>query len=188
MKLLPRSIFGRLVVVQITIAVALAALLPLLISYLLISTTNAFVGHELDRSASLLRGRIAYGSQGWMLTSAAPRMFDARAGIRNARLIDLSRRTWIDQGPQYGIPLAELPLGPSHSHRLWNGIDVATYPIESRGHRAWLVISSDRRRPESLVANVASTFLERFLWIVPALIFCSLGVTLLFLAQAARAI
>jgi signal transduction histidine kinase len=187
-NVLPRSLFGRLVVVQVTIAVVLAALLPLLISYLLISTTNAFVGHELDRSAALLRDKIAYGPQGWVLRSPAPHMFDPKTGIRNVRLIDPSGRTWIDQGPRHPMPLAELPLRQSHAHRLWNGIDVATYPIQSNGQRAWLVISSDRRRPESLVANVATAFLRRFLWIVPALILCSLLLTLLFLVHGTRAI
>jgi signal transduction histidine kinase len=115
-------------------------------------------------------------------------MFDAKGGIRNVRIIDAAGRTWLDQGPGYAIPAAELPLGQGHSHRLWRGIDVAAYPIQSGGHRAWMVISSDRRRPESLVANVAATFLHRFLWIVPALIFGSLVLTLLFLAHATRAI
>jgi signal transduction histidine kinase len=155
---------------------------------LLISTTNAFVGHELDRSAALLRSRIAYGPKGWVLGSPAPHMFDSKTGIRNFRLIDASGRVRIDQGPRHPMPLAELPLRQVHAHRLWNGVDLATYPIRSNGQRAWLVISSDRRRPESLVANVATTFLRRFLWIVPALILCSLLLTLLFLAQGTKAI
>lgn len=188
MRLLPRSLFGRMVVVQFTVGLLLAALLPLLISHLLISTTNAFVGRELDRSAMLLRGKIAYGPGGWTFTTALPPMFDSRQGIRNVRVIDATRRVWLSQGPYYRVPVAQLPLGATHAHRLWDGVDVATYPIQSAGHRAWLVLSSDRRRPESLVASVTTSFLDRFLWIVPALILCSLVLTLLFLAQGTRAI
>ena len=98
MNVLPRSLFGRLVVVQVTVALVLAALLPLLISYLLISTTNAFVGRELDRSAALLRERIAYGPQGWTLRSPAPHMFDPKTGIRNVRLINTN--------PYYAISIS----------------------------------------------------------------------------------
>lgn len=188
MKLLPRSLFGRLVVVQITVAAVLAGLLPLLISHLLISTTNAFVGQELDRSAGLVRSRIAYGEHGWAFTSPAPRMFDSRAGIRNVQVIDQAGRIWLDQGPRYAIPASEVPLGDAHTHRLWHGVDLASYPIESRGHQAWMVISSDRRRPESLVTNVTTAFLHRFLWIVPVLILFTLALTLLFFAHGIRAV
>ncbi|HEX6783060.1 MAG TPA: HAMP domain-containing sensor histidine kinase [Sphingomicrobium sp.] len=188
MTLLPRSLFGRLVVVQVAIAVVLAGALPLLISHWLISTTNSVVGHELDRSAARLRPIIGFGRQGWAFTSPPPPMFDAKTGIRSARLVDAAGKTWIDQGPHHSIPFSELPLGGDHAHRLWNGIDIAAYPILSNGHSAWLIVSSDRRRPESLVATVASTFLHRFLWIVPALILCSLILTLSFLAQGTRAI
>ncbi len=188
MKILPRSLFGRLVVVQVSVAAVLASLLPLLISHLLISTTNAFVGHELDRSANLVRSRIAYGQHGWVFTSPVPRMFDAKAGIRNVRVIDDSGRTWLDQGPVYAIPASRVLLASAGVHRLWRGIDVASYPIEESGHRGWMVISSDRRRPESLVANVTTAFLHRFLWIVPALILCTLALTLLFFAHAIRAV
>lgn len=180
--------FGRLVVVQVAVAVLLAALLPLLISVLLTSTTNAFVGRELDRSATRLRPSIAYAAGSWRFTAPLSPMFAARGGMRNARVVDAAGRTQLEQGPNYAIPLRILPLGATHEHRLWNGIDVASYPIASNGHHAWLVISSDRRRPESLVANVATTFLHRFLWIVPALVFCSLMLTLLFVAQGTRAI
>lgn len=188
MTLLPRSLFGRLVIVQIVVASLLAALLPLLISQWLISTTNTFVDHELDRSATRLRPSIAYRAQGWGLTSPLPPMFDSKAGRRNARVIDSAGRTWIDQGPNHRIPLSKLPLSQTRSYVLWNGIDVAAYPIESNGHHAWLVISSDRRRPELLVANVATSFLDHFLWIVPALILGSSVLTLLFVAHGTRAI
>jgi len=188
MTILPRSLFGRLVVVQVVLAAILAAILPLLISNLLISTTNAVVGRELDRSAARVRPAISYGPHGWTFTAPLPPMFESKAGIRNARVIDSLGRTWLDQGPHYAIPANVLPLQGGHAHRLWNGIDVASYAIQSNGHRAWLVISADRRRPESLVANVATTFLHRFLWIVPALILGSLVLTLLFLAHGIRSI
>jgi signal transduction histidine kinase len=181
-------LFGRLVVVQVVIAAVLAAALPLLISHWLTSTTNAFVGRELDRSGARLRSTIAYGQLGWGFTAQPPPMFDTKGGIRNVRLIDDVGRTWIDQGPHYAIPTLELPIRHDHAHRLWNGIDVAAYPIQSNGHRGWLILSSSRSRPESLVANVTSTFLQRFLWIVPVLIMCSLILMLLFIEQGTRAI
>lgn len=188
MTVMPRSLFGRLVVVQVAAAAVLAALLPLLISHLLISTTNSFVGRGLDRTAARLRPAIVYSARGWTFTEPLPGMFNSKVGIREARLIDKAGRTWIDQGPHYRIPASALPLRQSEAHRLWNGIDIGAYPIASNGHQAWLVISSDRRRPESLVANVATAFLHHFLWIVPTLILCSLLITLLFLAQVTRAV
>lgn len=188
MRVLPRSLFGRLVVVQVAVALLLAAILPLLISHWLISTTNAFVARGLDRSASRLKGSINYGPGGWSVKRRSPQMLDPRGGIRNVRVIDGTGKTWVNQGPDYHIPASELPILQAHAHRLWNGIDVASYPIQSNGHQAWLVISSDRRRPETLVANVATTFLHRFLWIVPALILSSLMLTLVFLSQGIRAI
>ena len=188
MRVLPRSLFGRLVVVQVAVALLLAALLPLLISHWLISTTNAFVARGLDRSAGRLKGSISYGPDGWSVRRKPRPTFDSRGGIRNVRVIDGAGRTWVNQGPDYRIPASELPIHQANTHRLWNGIDVAAYPIQSNGHRAWLVISSDRRRPETLVANVATTFLHRFLWIVPALIVSSLMLTLVFLSQGIRAI
>lgn len=188
MTLLPRSLFGRLVVVQVTVAALLACLLPLLISHLLISTTNAFVGEELDRTAALLRSRIAYGPEGWSLVSELPRRFDEHAGFRHVRIVDGSGRTWIDEGPGLAIPAAAVPLGGGQVHKLWRGVDVGSYPIQSNGHRAWMVISSDRRRPETLVANVTATFLDRFLWIVPAVIVCTLGLALMFFSHAMRAV
>lgn len=188
MTVVPQSLFGRLVVVQVAAAAVLAALLPILISHLLISTTNSLVGRGLDRTAERLRPAVAYSARGWTFTEPLPPMFDSKVGIREARLIDAAGRTWIDQGPHYRIPASALPLRQSEAHLLWNGIDVGAYPIVSNGHQAWLVISSDRRRPESLVVNVATAFLHHFLWIVPALILCSLIITLLFLAQTTRAV
>jgi signal transduction histidine kinase len=188
MRILPRSLFGRLVVVQVVVAVLLAALLPLLISQLLTSTTNQFVGRELDRSAARVKPRIIYGPKGWAFTEPLPPMFDAKEGIRNAQLIDDKGQVQLDRGAHYSIPYRELPLGNTPARRLWQGMDVGTYPVVSNGHRGWLVISSDRRRPGSIVTNVATSFLQRFLWIVPATILCSLALTLLFLAQATRAI
>ena len=188
MRVLPRSLFGRLVVVQVAVALLLAALLPLLISHWLISTTNAFVARGLDRSAGRLEGSLIYGPAGWTIRKKLPPMFDAKGGIRNVRVIDSTGHTCVNQGPDYRIPASEALFQQARTHRLWNGIDVASYPIQSNGHRAWLVISSDRRRPETLVANVATTFLHRFLWIVPALVICSLMFTLLFLSQGIRAI
>jgi signal transduction histidine kinase len=188
MTVVPRSLFGRLLVVQVAAAAILAALLPFLISHLLISTTNSLVGRSLDRTAARLRPAVAYSGRGWMFTEPLPPMFDSKVGIREARLIDAAGRTLIDQGPHYRIPTSALPLRQADAHLSWNGIDIGTYPMVSNGHRAWLVISSDRRRPESLVANVAAAFLHHFLWIVPALILCSLIITLLFLAQATKAV
>ena len=188
MKLLPRSLFGRLVVVQVAAAALLAAALPLLISQLLISTTNSFVAHGLDRNAARLRGAVAYGPQGWTITKPLPSIFDSKTGFHNARVVDQSGRIWVDHGPRFAMPFADLPLQQADSHRLWNGVDVGAYPIQSNGHRAWLVISSDRKHPESLVANVTTDFLNRFLWTVPALILCTLILTLLFLRHGTRAI
>jgi len=177
-----------MVIVQLAVAALLAAVLPMLIAHLLTSTTNAFAGQGLDRTAAMVRPRIAYGPKGWEFTTQISFALEPRAPVRNVRLIDNTGRTWANDGPTYPIPASALPLPPERAHRLWEGYDVATYPIQSGGHTGWLVISSDRRRPESVASNVASSFLRRFLWIIPTLILCSLIPTLSFLAKGTRAI
>jgi len=188
LTILPRSLFGRMVLVQVAVAALLAAVLPLLIAQLLTSTTNAFASQGLDRTAAAVGRKVTYGPKGWVFTSQISSELEPRPPARNVRVIDEAGRIWVNAGPNYPIPTSVLPLRQGKAHRLWEGFDVATYPIQSGVHTGWLVISSDRRRPESVASNVAASFLRRFLWIVPTLILCSLVPTLLFLARGTRAI
>ncbi|RST31723.1 hypothetical protein HMF7854_13395 [Sphingomonas ginkgonis] len=189
MRLVPRSLFGRLVVVQAVVALLLAGALPLLTSRLLSSTVNSFVGRELDRSAERIAPNLRLENGRWSFRRGfEPPSFFAPNGIRRFDVIDGDRRILFSGGPRYGIDFRELPLEASHAHRLANGIDIATYPLPQGGSGEWLVISSDRRRPEELVARLATAFLTRFLWIVPAFVIASLLLSLLLFARATRSI
>lgn len=171
-----RSLWGRIVVAQITIGLILAVGLPLLIDRTIHAigddVTRRFLAGIADRIAvdEIVRGRPVVPEN---MTSAAVAVY----------LVDATQVHHLS-GPRIA-DIAERPA-PSGSrshfvHGLWSD-----FYLKPLGGGRWLLVAEDRRHPAVLLDDVIAHLLQRFAIIIPLSLLISTIASLLAVGNALK--
>jgi signal transduction histidine kinase len=165
---LPRSLYGQLLVSQLVLLALLAILLPALMQVVLDRAANDLVEGRLRYDADILA--LTLRQPAAEVRSAALRklgpLYSDQWGSRAFRVTDAGGRVIVEGG----MPSAMLPRAPSASgveqFAHLARVDVYRRPIGVEGRPAVLEIAQDRSRPEVIVDDVVVAFWRRMIWVV----------------------
>jgi len=147
-------------------------LLPVLFGYLLNATADQFVAERLKRDA------LAIAAESPISWEARGLSFQGRFDISGAGRPRLS--TGSNALP---IPLDALEHGDRPRFFKYGVYDALTLPTSRPGRKEWILVAQDRTVPNHIVDDVVTTFLVRFVWIMPASLLASLAIGLLILRR-----
>ena len=165
--------FWQLLLAQAILVLSLAVFLPVLLGYLLNTTADQFISERLKREAQA----IATGRPTWWQQARGP-SFQGSLRITDAGALDVEATSG-----QLPVPLAKLEHGDGPIFFKYGRYDVLTLPVSRAGRPEWIVVAQNRTYPNHIVDNVVTSFLERFIWVVPASLLASLLIGLLILGR-----
>ena len=165
--------FWQLLLAQAILVLSLAVFLPVLLGYLLNTTADQFISERLKREAQA----IATGRPTWWQQARGP-SFQGSLRITDTGALDVEAASG-----QLPVPLAKLEHGDGPIFFKYGRYDVLTLPVSRAGRPEWIVVAQNRTYPNHLVDNVVTSFLERFIWVVPASLLASLLIGLLILGR-----
>jgi len=164
--------------------------LPIALSHFLDRTADGFIKrrfeHDAEKLAGLLVKRPTLSPEG--VNRAMGPSFDPADGIRSYAVSDSAGRVLFHGGRPLPIDIRDVPRAASESHLHIGPYEISTLPKRIDGTELWLVLTQDRRRPEVMVDDVVSSFLSRFLWLVPATLMVSLMVAVYFVRRSTERI
>ena len=175
---------------QVILMVATATILPILLVYFLSSTADGLISAELARDARAIAAGTSPGpgelggssDEAAFLQGNAVR--DTGRSGRRFVVYDASGTIVRQGGDAMPIPLSGVPRGPGPVFLRHGRYDVLSLPLARAGSAPqWIVMVQDRTVPEEIVDDVVTSFLSRFVWIVPASLLASLLVGLFVVRQ-----
>lgn len=175
----PRSLFGRLVISQLTVLLLLTIMLPAVILVSLHWTANAYVEAQLRQDARLLSRVIQRGQptdEGRLARLLGP-LYAPLNGSRAFELISPIGDVLAQGGASAALP-APSNLGQDMGFSAVGKLDVYASPIRLHGQLMKVVVAQDRTRPEVVVDDVVTTFLLRTLWVIPLILLSSTAANL----------
>ena len=172
----PRSLFGQLVLSQILLMLAMGTIVPIVLAYVLDITADRFVSARLSRDAQAIAAGSETGPGGGGPSRTGPRswarahrftVFDTNGAVIKQSLVPLPLR------------FSELPTGLEPAFFKRGQFDMLSLPTRIDDKIRWIVVAQDRSVPEGIVDDVVTSFLARFVWIVPVSLLASLLIGLL---------
>lgn len=181
-QVLPRSLFGQLVLAQIILFGVIAFALPALLFVNLHRTEDRLVVKRLradvNRIAARLEGAVKPSRRA--LTETLGPAYHARWGARAYRVSNGAGEVLYQGGvvDDFGD---RNDTGHIHAHLIHRGdLDIAEDMRRVGGHDYFIAVAQDRSRPEVIVDDVVTSFLRWMVWIIPLIFLGSSLVSLWF--------
>ncbi|MBN8807538.1 MAG: hypothetical protein J0I47_04775 [Sphingomonas sp.] len=184
-RLWPRSLFGQLVLSQLTLLLILALLLPVLVLVILHRTANEYDAAQLRHDADVVAVAAVAGPSGTDVAAGQLGPLYGERGSRAYRVSSASGRIIAQGGATGALPPSrdrDAELGYSQTGKY----DTYRRAVDLPGGRAIVETAQDRTRPEVIVDDVVAAFLERAFWIIPVILVASAALTLLLVARVTR--
>lgn len=174
---LPRSLFGKLLLAQVVNIVALAVILPIVVSHTLAATADEFARERLAQTAELVAGHA--GEPPDALARIASDVA-ARHHGREVILFDASGNLLAGDPQHLSADGANLREGETERFVRHGHFETLTRLITGPQGQAYrVVILQDLSLPNEVVDNVVASFLARFAWVLPFALLASLGLSML---------
>jgi signal transduction histidine kinase len=189
-RVLPRSLFGQVVLAQCLILAAVAIWVPVALTHVLGTVADKFVAERLHRDANRLAAATYHDAAGWHLRPGfrMGSLYGRDSGSRAFVLLDGHDRVLASSRGPFRIAVGNLdrPASDLFVHR--GAADLLLRPLAPGPAGAWVIIGQDRTHPEVIVDDVVSGFLARLAWIIPATMLVSLLLGAWFVRRAVRGI
>ncbi len=184
----PRSLFGQLLLSQVVLFLFLALTLPALVLVTLHRTADDYVAARLGHDASVLAVVIdKTGAEGRdVATRALGPAYGDRWGSRAYRITNATGGVLVEGGLVQALPPPLRGGSVPEGFVKVGDLDIFRRTVSFDGRAATLEIAQDRTRPEVIVDDVVSTFLERALWIIPVILAASAALALLLVYRVVR--
>lgn len=173
---MPRSLFGRMLLLQGLVVLAAVAAIALSLSILLQRTADEFVAGRLRQDAALVAQQVR-DTPGGPVLAEQPRLgplFDADGGSKGFAVFAADGRRIAGAGRAVHWPPAIVPA-PGGAFAALKGRYVLALGRDPRLAGAVIVVEQDGAAPDVLIDDVVRAFLHRFVWLVVGIAFLTIA-------------